>query len=64
MQNLKEILDFRDPEWVAEKLNIDKNAVYRYLNDGMLPGMQLGRKWLISESSLAEFLKAEQRRQT
>ena len=59
-----ETVDFRDPEWVAEKLNLDKNAVYRYLNDGLLPGMQLGRKWLISESSLAEFLMAEQRRQT
>jgi excisionase family DNA binding protein len=61
---MPETLDFRDPEWVAEKLNLDKNAVYRYLNEGLLPGMQLGRKWLISESSLAEFLKAEQRRQT
>jgi excisionase family DNA binding protein len=61
---MPETLDFRDPEWVAEQLNIDKNAVYRYLNEGVLPGMQLGRKWLISESTLAEFLKAEERRQT
>jgi excisionase family DNA binding protein len=61
---MSETLDFRDPEWVAEQLNIDKNAVYRYLNEGYLPGIQLGRKWLISESSLVEFLKAEQRRQT
>jgi excisionase family DNA binding protein len=61
---MQETLDFRDPEWVAEKLNLDKNAVYRYLNEGALPGIQLGRKWLISESSLAEFLKAEERRQT
>lgn len=57
-------LDFRDPEWVAEQLNIDKNAVYRLLNEGLLPGLQLGRKWLISESSLVEHLKAEERRQT
>ncbi len=64
MTSAPETVDFRDPEWVAEKLDLDKNAVYRYLNDGLLPGMQLGRKWLISESSLAEFLKAEQRRQT
>jgi excisionase family DNA binding protein len=61
---LPETLDFRDPEWVADQLNIDKNAVYRYLNEGYLPGIQLGRKWLISESSLAEFLKSEERRQT
>ena len=61
---MPEQLDFRDPEWVAEQLNIDKNAVYRYLNDGVLPGLQLGRKWLISESTLVEWLKAEERRQT
>ncbi|MGH2608446.1 MAG: Clp protease N-terminal domain-containing protein [Tepidiformaceae bacterium] len=61
---MPDTLDFRDPEWVAEQLNIDKNAVYRYLNEGTLPGMQLGRKWLISESTLAEYLKAEERRQT
>jgi len=57
-------LDFRDADWVAERLNIDKNAVYRYLNEGVLPGLQLGRKWLISESSLVAHLKAEERRQT
>jgi excisionase family DNA binding protein len=61
---MDETLDYRDPEWVAERLNIDKNAVYRYLNEGVLPGLQLGRKWLISESSLVQFLKAEEGRQT
>jgi excisionase family DNA binding protein len=57
-------LDFRDVDWVAEQLNIDKNAVYRYLSEGVLPGLQLGRKWLISESTLVEHLKAEEKRQT
>jgi excisionase family DNA binding protein len=57
-------LDFRDPEWVAAQLNLDKNAVYRYLSEGVLPGLQLGRKWLISESTLVEHLKAEEQRQT
>jgi len=61
---MADALDFRDPDWVAEQLNIDKNAVYRYLNEGLLPGLQLGRKWLISESSLVEYLKAEEKRQT
>ena len=37
-------LDYRDPEWVAEQLGIDKNTVYKYLQDGALPGMRvLGR---------------------
>ncbi len=57
-------VDYRDPEWVAKQLGIDKNAVYRYLDEGRLPGLRLGRKWLISESSLAEFLKREEREQT
>jgi len=61
---MAEALDFRDVDWVAEQLNIDKNAVYRYLNEGVLPGLQLGRKWLISESSLVAALKAEEQRQT
>ena len=56
-------LDYRDPEWVAKRLGIDKNAVYRYLAQGILPGLRLGRKWLISEASLLEFLKQEEREQ-
>ena len=57
-------LDYRDPEWVAQQLGIDKNAVYRYLDEGTLPGLRLGRKWLISEASLLEFLKRREREQT
>src|SRR3990172_2583045 len=57
-------LDYRNPEWVAKRLGIEKNTVYRYLNEGTLPGLQLGRKWLISEASLAEFLKHQEAEQT
>jgi excisionase family DNA binding protein len=57
-------LDYRDPEWVAEQLGIDKNTVYKYLQDGSLPGLQLGRKWLISERRLADFLERVERQQT
>ncbi len=57
-------LDYRDPEWVAQQLAIDKNAVYRYLDEGTLPGLRLGRKWLISEASLFDFLKRREREQT
>ncbi len=57
-------LDYRDPEWVAEQLGIDKNTVYRYLQDGSLPGLQLGRKWLVSEGRLATFLERVEREQT
>jgi excisionase family DNA binding protein len=57
-------LDYRDPEWVSEQLGIDKNTVYKYLQDGTLPGLQLGRKWLVSERRLAEFLERVEREQT
>ncbi len=57
-------LDYRDPEWVAEQLGIDKNTVYKYLQEGSLPGLQLGRKWLVSERRLAEFLERAEREQT
>jgi excisionase family DNA binding protein len=57
-------LDYRDPEWVAEQLGVDKNTVYKYLQDGSLPGLQLGRKWLISERRLGDFLERVERQQT
>jgi excisionase family DNA binding protein len=58
------MLDYRDPEWLADQLGVDKSTIYRYLQDGTLPGLQLGRKWLVSERQLIEFLDAEARRQT
>src|SRR4051812_3047108 len=56
-------LDYREPEWVAKKLGLDKNTVYKYLQEGWLPGVQLGRKWLVSERLLAEHLENETRKQ-
>jgi excisionase family DNA binding protein len=49
---------------VAKKLGLDKNTVYKYLQEGWLPGVQLGRKWLISERLLAEHLEKETKAQT
>ena len=57
-------LDYRDPDWVAEQLGIEKNTVYKYLQEGSLPGLQIGRKWLVSERRLTEFLDDTERRQT
>jgi excisionase family DNA binding protein len=64
MSQVGDVLDYREPEWVAEKLGLDKNTVYKYLQEGWLPGVQLGRKWLISERLLAEHLERETRSQT
>lgn len=57
-------MDYRDPDWVAEKLGLDKNTLYRFLQDGTLPALQLGRKWLISEQRLTEWLEQETEKQT
>jgi len=57
-------MDYRDPEWVAQQLGIEKNTVYKFLQDGTIPALQLGRKWLISESRLSEWLEEQTRRQT
>ena len=64
MGNASSPLDYRDPEWVAEKLGIDKNTVYRYLQEGWIPALQIGRKWLISEQALAEHMERESQAQT
>jgi excisionase family DNA binding protein len=58
------VVDYRDPEWVADKLGLDKQTVYKFLQEGTLPGLQLGRKWLISERALVAHLDDMQRRQT
>ena len=58
------INDYRDPDWVAEKFGLDKNTVYKFLQDGTIPAIQLGRKWLISEAELGQRLDAQTREQT
>ena len=57
-------MDYQDPDWVAERLGIDKNTVYRFLQEGTIPAVQLGRKWLISQRRLEEWLAAETEKQT
>lgn len=57
-------MDYRDPDWVAQQLGIDKNTVYKYLQDGTIPALQLGHKWLISEEKLAAWLSEETQKQT
>ena len=57
-------MDYQDPDWVADRLGIDRNTVYRFLQDGTLPALQLGRKWLVSERRLEEWLASETDKQT
>jgi excisionase family DNA binding protein len=57
-------IGFKEVDWVADQLGLDKNTVYRYLSEGRLPGLQLGKKWLVEERGLRDFLRREQRVQT
>jgi excisionase family DNA binding protein len=64
MADTSKILDYRDPEWVGKRLGLDKNTIYKFLQDGVIPAVHLGRKWLISEARLAEWLEKEAENQT
>jgi excisionase family DNA binding protein len=64
MEDPKENLDYRDPDWLADRLGLDKNTVYKFLHDGTIPAIQLGRKWLVSEARVAEWLRRETDAQT
>lgn len=46
------------PEQVAERLQIVPKTVYRWLNDGRLEGVKLGRLWRVREDDLEAFLQA------
>lgn len=56
--------DYTDPAWLAEKLGLDPEAVMKHLEEGSLPGLKLGEKWLVSPRKVAEFLDREAERQT
>jgi excisionase family DNA binding protein len=57
-------VDYRDPEWVAERLGIELATVYRLLQAGEIPALQLERHWLIPEVKLLDFLSNQVEWQT
>ena len=44
------------PEEVARMLGLHLNSVYTMLNNGELPGVKAGRKWLISKRRFEAWL--------
>ena len=46
------------PEQIAERLQVVERTVYRWLNEGRLEGVKLGRLWRVREDDLAAFLQA------
>ena len=51
---------FYTPEEVAEKLSVRGNTVRKWLNDGILKGLKVGRVWRIKETELQEFIKRQE----
>jgi excisionase family DNA binding protein len=50
---------FYTPEQVAEILNVKVSSIRRWLRDGKLEGVQIGRMWRVSHSQLEEFMNFE-----
>lgn len=48
------MLDIKDLQKI---LKIGKNSAYNLMKSNCFPSVQIGRKWLISEEALAEWLK-------
>ena len=43
-------------EEVAELLHTTRRTLYTYLKEGKLKAVKMGRKWLITEENLKEFI--------
>ena len=37
---------------VAERLDVSRKTVYRWLHEGLIPGTRLGKTWIVSEDAL------------
>ncbi|MFA5445775.1 MAG: helix-turn-helix domain-containing protein [Bacteroidales bacterium] len=44
------------PSEVAEKLRVNREVIYKWLQAGKLKGRKIGNLWRVSESDLDEFL--------
>lgn len=44
------------PAQVAERLQVTERTIYKYLSEGSLEAVKLGRVWRITEEQLREFL--------
>lgn len=49
---------YLSPDEVAQRLNVKPLTVRRWLKNGNLKGLKLGRLWRVRESNLEAFLKS------
>jgi excisionase family DNA binding protein len=44
------------PQEVAQRLRRNEQTIRRYLREGRLHGIRMGRRWLITDADLQRFL--------
>ena len=52
-----EKITYYSPEDIANNFNIKADTVRKWIRDGKLKAVKLGRMWRVSENSLQEFIK-------
>ena len=55
--------EFLTAKEVAKKLRLSVETVKKMLRDGELPGRKVGRKWLTSQSELAQHMEEQRKKQ-
>lgn len=50
-------------EEVAANLKISPKIIRKWLRDGIMPGVKLGRVWRIDEKDLEEFIQRSKKRE-
>lgn len=53
--------DFMTPAQVAKRLQITERTVYKYLSNGEMEAVKIGRVWRITEEQLQEFIRKNTR---
>jgi excisionase family DNA binding protein len=54
-----EMPDMLTPEQVAVYLQVNKKTIYRFIHEGKLPAVRLGRHYRVSGENLGWFLRAQ-----
>lgn len=55
-KGLDEYADVLCPEDIQQILHIGRNVVYRYLADGTIPSIRIGKKYRIPKGYLLRFM--------
>lgn len=53
--------DFMTPAQVAKRLQITERTVYKYLSNGEMEAVKIGRVWRITEEQLQKFVQKNTR---